>query len=148
MNAGFPFPLRSPGNTPSVRDQLQRQYSGPITLCNMIFRTGALMPSLPGAPAFRFLHLGFLVFSLQWRHDVHNSVSNHQPRHCLLNCSVSRRSKKISKLQATGLCAGNSPLTGEFPAQRASNAEKVSIWWRHLAVKMTQEKECILKLSC
>ena len=25
----------------------------------------------------------------------------------------------------------NSPKTGEFPAQRASNAEKVSIWWRH-----------------
>ena len=23
------------------------------------------------------------------------------------------------------------PGTGEFPAQRASNAEKVSIWWRH-----------------
>ena len=28
-------------------------------------------------------------------------------------------------------CAGNSPATGEFPAQMASNAEKVSIWWRH-----------------
>ena len=26
---------------------------------------------------------------------------------------------------------GNSPVTGEFPAQRASNAENVSIWWRH-----------------
>ena len=28
------------------------------------------------------------------------------------------------------LC-GNSPGTGEFPAQMASNAETVSIWWRH-----------------
>ena len=28
------------------------------------------------------------------------------------------------------LC-GNSPVTGEFPAQRTSNAENVSIWWRH-----------------
>ena len=28
-------------------------------------------------------------------------------------------------------CAGNSPVTGEFPAQNASNAENVSIWWRH-----------------
>ena len=28
------------------------------------------------------------------------------------------------------LC-GNSPGTGEFPAQMASNAENVSIWWRH-----------------
>ena len=29
-----------------------------------------------------------------------------------------RRSKKKSKLRVTGLCAGNSPVTGEFPAQR------------------------------
>ena len=35
------------------------------------------------------------------------------------------RSKKTSKLHVTGLCEGNSPLTGEFPAQRASNAEKM-----------------------
>ena len=41
------------------------------------------------------------------------------------------RSKKTSKLRVTGLCARNSPETGEFPAQRASNAENVSIWWRH-----------------
>ena len=26
---------------------------------------------------------------------------------------------------------GNSPVTGEFPSQRASNAGNVSIWWRH-----------------
>ena len=32
-----------------------------------------------------------------------------------------------SKLRVTGLCAGNSPATGEFPAQMASNAENVSI---------------------
>ena len=37
------------------------------------------------------------------------------------------------KLRVTGLCAGNSPVTGEFPAQSASNAENVSIWWRHHA---------------
>ena len=37
---------------------------------------------------------------------------------------VRRRSKKTSKLRVTGLCAGNSPETGEFPAQMASNAKK------------------------
>ena len=42
----------------------------------------------------------------------------------------SHRSKKTSKLCVTGLCEGNSPVTGEFLAQRASNAENVSIWWR------------------
>ena len=26
---------------------------------------------------------------------------------------------------------GDFPVTGEFPAQRVSNAENVSIWWRH-----------------
>ena len=38
--------------------------------------------------------------------------------------SFRRRSKKTSKLRVTGLCAGNSPTTGIFPAQMASNAEK------------------------
>ena len=41
------------------------------------------------------------------------------------------RVQKTSKLRVTGLCAGNSSGTGEFPAQMASNAENVSIWWRH-----------------
>ena len=44
-----------------------------------------------------------------------------------------RRSKKSSKLRVTGLCVGISPGTGKFPAQMASNAENVSIWWRHHA---------------
>ena len=29
------------------------------------------------------------------------------------------------------LCAGNSPVTGEFLAQMASNAENISVWWHH-----------------
>ena len=69
--------------------------------------------------------------SLQWRHNGLDSVSNHQPHDSLLNRLFRSRSKKTSKLRATGLCSGNSPETGEFPAQRASNAENVSIWWRH-----------------
>ena len=42
-----------------------------------------------------------------------------------------RRSRKTSKDRVTGFCEGNTPVTGEFPAQSASNAENVSIWWRH-----------------
>ena len=68
---------------------------------------------------------------LQWRHIGHDSVSNHQPHDCLLNRLFRRRSKKTSKLRVTGLCVGNSPVTGEFRTQMASSAEKVSIWWRH-----------------
>ena len=73
----------------------------------------------------------YSVRSLQWRHNECNSVSNHQPHDCLFNWLCRCRSKKTSKLRVTGLCAGNSPITVEFPAQRASNAENVSIWWRH-----------------
>ena len=64
-------------------------------------------------------------------HNEHHSVSNHQPHDCLMNRLFGRRSKKTSKLRVTGLCAGNSPGTGEFPAQMTSYAENVSIWWRH-----------------
>ena len=38
---------------------------------------------------------------------------------------------KTSKLRVTGLCVGNSPVTGVFPSQMASNEENISIWWRN-----------------
>ena len=57
--------------------------------------------------------------------------TNHRRVDCLLNLLFKRRSKKTSKLRVASLCEGNSPVTGEFPAQRASNVENVSIWWRH-----------------
>ena len=69
--------------------------------------------------------------SLLWRHNRYDGVSNHQPHDCLFNLLFRRRSKKTSKLRVTGLCAGISPVTGEFPTQMAINAENVSIWWRH-----------------
>ena len=70
---------------------------------------------------------------LRWHHNERDSVSNHQPHDCLLNRLFRRRSKKTSKLRVAGLCVGNSPGTGEFPAQMASYAENFSIWWRHHA---------------
>ena len=72
--------------------------------------------------------------SLQWCHNGHDGISNHQPQDCLLNCLFKRRSKKTSKFRVTGLCAGNSPVIGEFPAQMANNAENVCIWWRHRVI--------------
>ena len=50
-------------------------------------------------------------YSLRWHHG-RDSVSNHQPHDCLLNRLFRHRSKKISKLRVTGLCAGNSPHKG------------------------------------
>ena len=72
-----------------------------------------------------------VIRSLQWRRDGHDGVSNHQPHDCLLNHIFKVQIKETSKLHVTGLCEGNSSVTGEFPAQMASNAEYVSIWWRH-----------------
>ena len=76
--------------------------------------------------------------TLKWRHNGRDGVSNHQLHDCLYNRLFRRRSKKTSKFRITGLCAGNSPVTGEFPAQNASNAEKVSIWLRHHITHMFQ----------
>ena len=80
-------------------------------------------------------------FLLQWRHNGRDCISNHQPLDCLLNRLFRLRSKKTTKLRVTGLCAGNSSVTGEFPAQRAINAENVSIWWRHPGYDCCQQRQ-------
>ena len=56
-----------------------------------------------------------IMISLQWPHNGFDSVSNHQPREYLLNRLFKRKSKKTPKLRVTGLCVGNSPVTGEYP---------------------------------
>ena len=71
------------------------------------------------------------MWPLQSCHNERYDVSNHRRLDCLLTCLFRRRSQKISKLRVIGLCEGNPPVTGEVPAQRVSNAEKISIWWRH-----------------
>ena len=81
--------------------------------------------------------------SLQWRHNEQYGVSNHQRLDCLLYRLFRRKSTKTSKLPVTGLCEGNSTVTGEFPAQRTSNAENVSIWWRH---HVTHPNHCVKNL--
>ena len=80
-----------------------------------------------------------------WRHNERNGVSNHQPYDCLLNRLFRHRPKKTSKHRVTGLCEGHSPATDEFPSQRASNAENVSIWWRH---HESYWMRCIRLLRC
>ena len=83
----------------------------------------------------------YRVLTLRRHHDERDGVSNHQPHHCLLNRLFGRRFKKTSKLRVTGLCAGNSAVTGEFLAQRSSNAENVSIWWRHHDTSLNLESK-------
>ena len=59
--------------------------------------------------------LKYTAQALLWRHNDRDGVSNHQPHDCLLNRLFWRRSKKASKLRVNGLCAANSPVTGESP---------------------------------
>ena len=68
---------------------------------------------------------GYLIFKLQWSHNGRDGVSNHRHIDCLFNRLFRRRSNKTSKLRATGICEGNSPVTGEFPSQMVSNAENM-----------------------
>ena len=78
--------------------------------------------------------LCILQFSLEHYNDVIMSVMASQISSLTIvyQTVYSRHSsKKTWKLRVTGLFVGDSPVTSEFPAQRASNAENVSIWWRH-----------------
>ena len=84
-----------------------------------------------------------IVEALHWRHNGRYSVSNHKPHDCLLNRLFRCISKKTSKLRVTGLCAGNSPGTGEFPSQMTSDAKNVSIWWRHHDFRKMASDVCV-----
>ena len=55
------------------------------------------------------IYINAYRYTLHWRHNDHDVVSNYQPHGCLLNRLFRRRSKKTSKLRVTGLCVGNSP---------------------------------------
>ena len=57
----------------------------------------------------KWLTYGRRHFTLLWRHNEHDGVSNHQPNDCLLNRSFRRRSRKTSKLRVTGRRPVNSP---------------------------------------
>ena len=102
---------------------------------------------MPGQTVF-IMKQGHAHESLQWRYNGRDGVSNHQPHHCLLNGLFKRRSKKTSKLRITGLCAGIHRWPVKKPAQMASNAQNVSIWWRHHvncwagARKLTRKRKC------
>ena len=85
----------------------------------------------------RLPHTPGLYFSLLWCHNGRDGFSKHQPHDRLLNRLFTRRSKKTSTLRDIGLFVGNSPVTGGFPAQMASNVENVSIWWRHHGTNFT-----------
>ena len=64
-----------------------------------------------------------------------------QPHGCLLNRLFRRRPKKTSKLRVTGLCEDR-----WIPRTKTSNAENVSIWWRHHEIADTYRRGCPRRL--
>ena len=69
-----------------------------------------------------------LSISLRWRHM--NVMLSQIIGHSTVYLTGYADPNQI-KSSSLALCEGNSPVTGEFPIQRASNVEKASIWWRH-----------------
>ena len=113
---------------------LSRYFGKPV--CRLIYLSivanDPWLGSMAWFPAtFTMLATYRSLLTLRWRHNGHDGVSNHQPHHWLLNRLFGYRSKKTPKLRVIGRFVGNSPGTGEFPAQLVSNAENISIWWRH-----------------
>ena len=66
--------------------------------------------------------------SFQWRHNECDGVSNHRCLDSLLNGSLAQI-KENTKAPRHWPLWGES--TGGFPTQRTSNAENISISWRH-----------------
>ena len=89
--------------------------------------------SLPGYTSRPPKPLSDYPVTLQWRNNERDGVPYHQPHHCLLNRLFRRRSKKTSKLRVTGLCAGNSPVTSEFPVEWSVTRKMFPFKWRHHA---------------
>ena len=87
-----------------------------------------------------FATIIFLTIHKFWVHyNVIMSAMASQITSLMIDYSsvYSGADKKKSKLRVTGFCEGNSPVISEFSAQRASNAEHVSIWWRRHVKKVT-----------
>ena len=75
--------------------------------------------------------------ALHWRHDERDDFSKSGVSIVCPTFCWGADQIKTPKLHVTGLCEGNPPVTGGFPLQNASNAENVSIWWRHHALLVT-----------
>ena len=68
---------------------------------------------------------------LQWCHNERNWVSNH--RGVSIVCSIVGSGEDLRKHQSSASLAIVGGIS-EFPTQKASSVENVSIWWRHHGV--------------
>ena len=85
----------------------------------------------------------YIYITLQWHHSEQNGKSAisrlfTQP---LIQSADQRKNQSSAPLAFVR----NPPVTGEFPTQRASNAENVSIWWHHHGYQNTKYR---ILLTC
>ena len=67
-----------------------------------------------------------------------------QPQNKLESSNIKTVSEFHRMQSASALHDIAATVTGEFSAQRASNAENFSIWWRHHANLPYRQKEALL----
>ena len=91
-----------------------------------------------------------VVTTWLWRHNESDGVPiAGVSMVCPTICSGADESY-TSKLRVTGLSEGNPSVTSGFPSQRDSNAENVSVWWRHhqyLSSRVTKKNDISLSLD-
>ena len=105
------------------------------------FAKSITFPASEGLKVLMQMHIGKMI-SVPWciealtfhysgvtRGAMASQITNLTIIYSTVYSGADQRKQQSSALLA--ICARNSPVTGEFPAQRASNAENVSIWWRH-----------------
>ena len=80
-------------------------------------------PPPPPPPSSRDVILIILIIPLRWPYYEYDD-SNHQRLGCLLNRFFRKKINENIKAPLHWPCERNSPATAEFPAQKASNAEK------------------------
>ena len=83
-------------------------------------------------------HHGGNIEKLHYNDVVMGAIASQITRLTIVfNRLFRHRSKKTSKLRVTGLCAGNSPDAGEFPAQMASNRINLQKIWLNICYPNT-----------
>ena len=77
--------------------------------------------------------------ALRWRHNGRDWHLKSPASRLFTQPFIQTQIKENIKALCHWLCAGNSSGTGEFPARMASNAENVSIWWRHHGISQQHD---------
>ena len=73
-------------------------------------------------------------FLLQWRHNESDYISNHRCLHCFSTVGPGADQRKDQSSASLASVRGVHRWRVNYPPKKASNAENVSIWWRHHVV--------------